>query len=121
MVNKNNTFTPPLRRRGRPPLSPEQREARAEARKEAKERINTERIAATTVLMGAEPLVGWRDLLAAIRSRYGRGLCYRKFRSLIVQGLLPCYIDTLRLDRYGNHSRRYRISEVLAALDHLNP
>jgi len=101
------------RRRGRPPLTSVEREARAQARQEAK----TERIAKMTTLMGSEPLVGWRDLLAAIRARYGRGLCYRKFRNLVRQGLLPCYVDTLRLDRYGHPSRRYRISEVLAALD----
>jgi hypothetical protein len=117
MNNEINTSVNPPRRRGRPPLSPAQREARAQARSEAKDQAKAERIAATTTLMGSEPLVGWRDLLAAIRGRYGRGLCYRRFRSLVVQGLLPCYVDTLRLDRYGNHSRRYRISEVLATLD----
>ena len=117
MNNGINTSSNTPRRRGRPPLSPAQREARAQARSEAKDQAKVERIAATTTLTGSEPLVGWRDLLAAIRVRYGRGLCYRKFRSLIVQGRLPCYVDTLRLNRYGNPSRRYRISEVLAALD----
>jgi len=67
--------------------------------------------------VGVEPLVGWRELLEAIRARFGRGLSYGKFLGLVKTRELPSYTDSLRMDRYRNPSRRYRVSEVLAALD----
>ncbi len=97
----------PQKRRGRPPLTPEQRAAKAQALK----RIVTAKDGDTN-----EPLIAWRGLDRLLRQELGRSFAYANFVALVERGLVPCYRDTLRLDRQRNPLRLYRFSEVRNAI-----
>ena len=104
MSNANNTK--PTARRGRPPLTPQQRAARAS-------QVPT----AITALQGdaTEPLLTWQPLSRALRALGHRSFSYRRFCVLVADGAIPGYDDHLHLYR-GRPVRRYRLSEVLSAL-----
>lgn len=103
----NETSSRTQKRRGRPPLTPEQRAAKVRV---------LHRIASAKDGDTNEPLIAWRELDRRLRLELGKSFAYANFIALVERGLIPCYRDTLRLDRQRNPLRLYRFSEVRDAI-----